>query len=857
MKYTLAIFASIMLIACSGPKEIVMEAPPMEEEILDTLVVTAPPITSENKEDPIPQELPKYNPSATRDMDLLHTQLDLRFDWKKQWVLGWASIEMTPVFYPQQKVVLDAKGFEFESIKLNGRSLAFTYDNYQVDITLDRTYQRGEKLTLTIEYIAKPNEGPEGGSAAISSDKGLFFINPLNEEAGKPMQIWTQGETENNSRWFPTFDKPNERMSQEISLTVDNRFVTLSNGSLVSSVNNSDGTRTDTWRQSQPHAPYLAMIAIGEYAVVSETIDNLEYTYYVEEDYRPYAKEIFNHTPEMMAFFSDILGYPYPWDKYAQVVTRDYVSGAMENTTAVIFGDFVQKTGRELIDNDNDNIVAHELFHHWFGNLVTCESWANLTLQEGFANYGEYLWLEYKYGRARADKHRIGELQGYLMSAQNQGTHPLIHYEYDNKESMFDAHSYNKGGLVLHMLRNQVGDEAFFASLNKFLKNNAYSAMEVDELRMAFEDTTGEDLQWFFDQWFLAPGHPRVKINYEYLPDERKQFIIVDQIQDMVDHLPVYRLEMDIAVYDSLGGVTYYPAVMDTRKTQFEIDDIDRPAVVVFDGRGDLLAVIIEERTATEQTAMLKFSDNYEDRINAARSLRRSPVFASLAEELLKDDHEDIRKMAIEAMNIRSNPSLKEALLTIIVEDPHSSVRNAALSKLIDTDYTGNRQLVFDILEGDDAYVLTSTALKAMKRNDDPEMYTYASGYDDVNHPGIVSVIADIYASSGDASYLGYFEDRLQTVSLFAMFNFYNKYFDLLKGMPAEVQLKAAQRLSEISLSRANMFRKFVATSTINKMEDTFKAKGDEVMNIKLREILNAIISQESDEQLLARYRSF
>ena len=192
----------------------------------------------------------------------------------------------------------------------------------------------------------------------------------------------------------------------------------------------------------------------------------------------------------------------------------------MENTTGVIFGEFMQKTKRELIDNHNENIVAHELIHHWFGNLVTCESWANLTLNEAFANYGEYLWIEYKYGKDEADLHLFNELQGYLYTDETN-LHDLIDFDHLDKEDMFDAHSYNKGGLVLHMLRNYVGDEAFWASLNYYLEKHKYTQVEADELRLAFEDVTGEDFNWFWNQWYFSAGHPQLEINYDYSPEQK------------------------------------------------------------------------------------------------------------------------------------------------------------------------------------------------------------------------------------------------------------------------------------------------------------------------------------------------
>src|SRR5690606_29186550 len=197
-------------------------------------------------------------------------------------------------------------------------------------------------------------------------------------------------------------------------------------------------------------------------------------------------------------FFSEKLGVEYPWDKYHQIVVRDYVSGAMENTGAVIFGDFVYKNKRELLDANDQSIIAHELFHHWFGDLVTAESWSNLTLNESFANYSQYLWDEHRFGLDEADYQAEGEADGYYQTGQSQGYHDLVWFDYDNKEQMFDGHSYNKGGRILHMLRNYIGDDAFFKALNIYLTQNKFKAAEFHQLRLAFEEVTGEDLNWFF-----------------------------------------------------------------------------------------------------------------------------------------------------------------------------------------------------------------------------------------------------------------------------------------------------------------------------------------------------------------------
>ena len=298
-----------------------------------------------------------------------------------------------------------------------------------------------EKYTIIIEYVAKPDERETSGSAAILSDKGLYFINPKGEDPTVMPQIWTQGETESNSVWFPTIDAPNSKTTQELFITVKDRYVTLSNGSLISS-KKKDGMCTDHWKQDLPHAPYLFMMAVGEFSIVKDSYtkkdgSKIDVNYYVEPEYRDDARAIFGETPAMIKYFSDLLGVEYPWDKYNQIVVRDYVSGAMENTGAVIFGDYVYKDSSALLDENDQSTIAHELFHHWFGDLVTCESWANLPLNESFANYSQYLWDEYRYGADEADYQAEVEVEGYYQSAAYQGYHDLIWYDHLDKEDIF------------------------------------------------------------------------------------------------------------------------------------------------------------------------------------------------------------------------------------------------------------------------------------------------------------------------------------------------------------------------------------------------------------------------------------
>ena len=704
-----------LLIACTGSKNLV-ETPQeviIEERILDTMMVIAPKI----KEVDPTIVLEPYNPSAKRTIDLIHTKLDLKFDWTKQHVLGVADLRLKPYFYSINNVSLDAVGFDIHSITNAKTKLpfAYDYDGFELNIILDRTYTSEEEINVVIDYTSKPEDLPDGGSAAITSDKGLFFINPLGEDPEKPMQIWTQGETENNSRWFPTVDKPNERTTQEMILTVDQKFKTLSNGKLLSSTENTNGTRTDYWSMEQPHAPYLFMIAIGEFAKVEDKWNGIPIDYYVEPKYKEDAKLIFNHTPEMLTFFSEYVGVTYPWDKYSQVIVRDYVSGAMENTTAVIFGDFVQKTSRELIDNNNDYIVAHEMFHHWFGDYVTCESWSNLTLNEGFANYSEYLWEEYKNGREAADHLRSNELRGYLSSAQNQGTHDLIDFGFGSKEQMFDAHSYNKGGLVLHMLRNYVGEDAFRAALKKYLTDNAHTAVETHELRMAFEDITGEDLNWFFNQWYFDKGHPELDIEHKYT--DGVYTLKVTQTQNLEDNAAIFQLPVAVDIYKENGIKERREIMVNQRSQEFVFDLDTKPAFVNFDAENIILGKRNEDLSIDEQIFQYNNSTSYQDRADAKNALKGEPMAKAVFVKALDDPFYSIRRFAISQLN-PNNDLLINKLKSLAKSDPRSQVRAAALDKLIDISDPRLADFAADILTTEQAYNAYTSALNLLYDKD-------------------------------------------------------------------------------------------------------------------------------------------
>ena len=526
-----------------------------------------------------------YRAAPTILNNLKHTRLAVSFDYKKRYLYGQEWVTLHPHFYPTDSVTLDAKGMDIKKIALVGAAsnlpLKYSYDDKQLHIKLDRIYQAAENYTIYIDYVSKPDELKDaGGSAAITASKGLYFINPDGADKNKPVQIWTQGETEASSAWFPTIDKTNQKTTSEIEIKVPAKYVTLSNGKLISQKVNGDGTRTDTWKMDLPFAPYLFMMAVGDFKIYKDSYNGKEVSYYLEPAYAPYAKQIFGNTPEMIDFFSKRLCVPYPWVKYSQIVCRDYVSGAMENTTATLHGDYVHRNSRDLLDGDPEDFISHELFHQWFGDLVTCESWSNLTLNESFADYSEYLWFEHKYGKDRADEHRYTNINNrYFAQADGGNDADLVRYYYNSQEDVFDGISYDKGGSILHMLRKYVGDEAFFKSLGLYLKENAYKSAEVAQLRLAFEEVTGQDLNWFFNQWYFGKGYPTLDVTYKYDDDAKKVDVTIKQTQKD----KIFRLPMAVDIYAG-GTKSRQMIVLDKGEQTFTFNYKVNPDLVNVDG---------------------------------------------------------------------------------------------------------------------------------------------------------------------------------------------------------------------------------------------------------------------------------
>jgi aminopeptidase N len=771
-------------------------------------------------------ELRLYRGEKTRHFQLLHTKLDVRFDWENQQLNGQADLMLRPYFYEQSELVLDAKDFDFHQITiLKGEDQImpeYDYDGKKVTIDLGETYTKDQKLYIQINYTAKPNEGRD--SLDFSNDKkGLYFINPTGEIKAKPRQIWTHGETETASKWFPTIDAPNQKSTQEIFITVDAGLKTLSNGKLIYSKSNSDSTRTDYWKMDKPHAPYLFMLAVGDFAIVQDEWNGKEVSYYVEPPYEQYADDIFGNTPEMISYFSETFNYPFPWEKYSQIVVRDFVSGAMENTTASVFMEDLHVNSRELIDYNWDDIIAHELLHQWFGDLVTCESWANIPLNEAFATYGEYLWKYYKFGRDEGDYHLYEELQTYLDEAETKQV-DLIRFDYLVDDEMFDNHSYAKGGLILHMLRNYLGDEAFFHSLEYYLKKHAFGKAEVHELRLAFEHISGEDLNWFFNQWFMDAGHPVLKVEEEYVEEERLFILKVWQEQN-TDFYPVYKLPLTLDLWEN-GKKDQYLIEIDRPYQEFEFEDISAPELLLLDS-DYLLVGEINHPKSTEQWLYQyqQYDSSFRARYEAFQELMeglQEPSQSTVLSEALQDvfwviREETLLRLEKDTSNIFDK---YESIVTRMAgNDPNTLVRGAAISLLFEKGGSRYKSIYRSNLY-DSSYTVAGNALYAYLQSDAEDISEVLTSLKSENNFNITSSMADYFIMQGDDTQYSWFAEKLEMYGgsdLWYFIKLFGMY--LVSASPEEVQ-QGIEELALIGKNHHQFYNRLSAYQTLQLLSD-------------------------------------
>ncbi len=578
---------------------------------------------------------PKFAPD--RVVDILHIRLEIEVDPSARTVAGTATLRASALT-PTSAVVLDAVELAIETVTANGKITAFRHDGKKLRIETPALVP-GDELVLAIEYSGAPR-------------RGLYFTAPDAGYPNKPTQAWTQGQDEDSRYWFPCFDSPHEKATSEVIATVPASMFALSNGNLISDKTTGD-RRTVHWRLDVPHSCYLVTLAVGDFATIETKWRDVPVVYYVERGKEAECQRTLARTPEMLELFSTKFGVAYPYPRYSQVFVADFIFGGMENTSATTLTDTVLVDDRAALDYDIDSLVAHELAHQWFGDLVTCRDWGEGWLNEGFATYSEYLWREHYEGRDAADLELEEWGDSYMGEDSGRYRRTIATKLYDEPIDIFDAHLYEKGGRVLHMLRHLLGDAAFERTLAHYLTKHRHGLVESRDLARAVEDATGKVVDWFFSQWVIDfAGHPELEVAIAWDPATSIASVTVDQKQHVDSKTPLFRIPT--LVRFRIDGVDVdVPLEIRDAKQTFRTKLTGEPTQAIFDPGH----VILAARKIDKPEPMW----------------REELAHATLAVD---------RAAAAEALAKRGGRAAEQALATALTGDPFWAIRGAVAGSL-------------------------------------------------------------------------------------------------------------------------------------------------------------------------------
>jgi len=520
---------------------------------------------------------------------------------------------------------------------------------------------------------------------------GLYFVGPDEGYPDKPRQIWSQGEAEFNRHWFPSWDYPNDRATTELAATVAQPFEVVSNGRLVGIDELADGRRTFRWSMEQPHVTYLVSVVVGDLVEIEESANGVPVEYWVPPGREEEARRSFGKTPEMLEFFAAAIDEPYPWAKYAQTAAVDFIWGGMENVSATTQTLSTLHDERAEPESSSDGLVAHELAHQWFGDLLTTRSWADAWLNEAFATYFTGLWFEHAEGDDAFAWERWEWRESYLREDREDYRRPIVTHRYPAPMEMFDRHLYEKGALVLHMVRGLTGEAGWWKGIRAYVDAHRDRTVVTADLRTAIEEATGASLGALFDGYVHAAGHPELAVSWSWLPDRRTVRLDVEQTQQTPAGLPqadtgLFAYPVEIALLAEDGAVTTTTVDLAAERTQtFWIPAEGRPRTVVFDPDGAFLAVVDFDKPAAEWVAQLQGAEPLWARLQAIEALgdRGGPAAIEALGAVAAGGHpfHAARAQAAKALAEIGTPAALAALGPAL-DDPDSRVRTEALEGL-------------------------------------------------------------------------------------------------------------------------------------------------------------------------------
>lgn len=655
------------------------------------------------------------NYERARPFAVRHLALDLALDFDARTVAGSATLTIERREPGATQLTLDAIGFEVSQVSwLEGRrkvAADFEYDGERLVVSVPR---RTASARLRVAYSAKPR-------------RGLYFLAPDATVKDRPVQAWTQCQDEDARHWFPCHDAPHMKMTTEVAVTVPNGFTVLSNGDPVSD-SRPRGEAPWRWhfKMAEPHSSYLVTLVAGRFDVVSDRPArrpggaDVPVTYYVPVGRAGDAPRSLGETPRMIELFARLTGTAFPWSRYSQVVVSDFIFGGMENTTATTLYEHVLLDARAAIDVSSMDLVAHELAHQWFGDLVTCRDWSHGWLNEGFATYFEHVEREDRLGRDEYDHGVAGDLASYLGEAGGRYTRPVVCREYDEPIDLFDRHLYEKGSLVLHLLRRRLGDATFWRGIGAYLERHAGGVVETRDLQRALEEVSGQALDRFFDEWLYRPGHPALKVRVSW--EEGAVRVHVKQTQKVGD-TALFHLPIEIEVEDAAGKRKRHEKLLSAESDTLVVPLSKRPAWVAFDPDFRVVGDVTFEAPGDLLRHQLERGSSARVKVQAAEALAKKrdlPTIRALGRSLGKTSEPwMVRAECASALgSIRGEDAL--GLLVGAARTDHAKVRRAVASALGRFKKPEAAAALTALAKKDPSYLVEAEACRALGATRDP-----------------------------------------------------------------------------------------------------------------------------------------
>ncbi len=652
--------------------------------------------------------------ARTKDYDLQHSKVVLRFDLDNKKVIGDVTHTLSPLREGVDKVSFDSVGLQIQSVKINKNEAKFSTTDKKLIVDLPKMGKIGEKYEIEIKYEGKPT-------------KGLYFILPDKDYPNRPKQVWTQGESEDTRYYLPTYDYPNDRLTTETIVTVPADWLTVANGKLISTKDAGNGMKTWTWQESVPSSTYLFTVVAGEFVEVKDSWRNKPVTYYAPKDRGDRLAPNYNRTPAMIELFSQKLGVDYPWEKYAQSMVDDFVAGGMENSSATTNTASSLRSPKLVAEypTDEDGLISHELGHQWFGDLVTTKDWGNIWLNEGFATFMETVWIEAHYGKDEADADRWKAARNWFQQRNLYGK-PIVRHDFDDS-SEFDGNAYTKGGWVLYMLRHQLGEDAFYAGLKHYLEVNRGKNVVTADLIKAMEEATHTNVDQFFDQWVYGAGAPKLEVSYSYDDAKKEVALTVKQTQKVEGRVGLFRVPVDVEITNGTGP-KLYPIVVSKAEETFTLPSGSAPQMVLFDKGGQVLKSMEFKKDKKELLYQLKNAGELADRNDAAVALGKlkddQEATSALGEALRGDKARGVREVAAESLSEQNSAAAAKQLLGALDDCKEAELRSVVVQSLGSFNEAPEITAKLESIANDDAsYRARAAALAAIGRMKTPKAY--------------------------------------------------------------------------------------------------------------------------------------